>query len=445
MKKFALYFLFISIFITNTFPIYGNSNKSSPKIDAKTAIVLNAKTGEVLYSKYMYRKKYPASLTKLMTVLLTLENCSMNEKVKFSKNAIESIEPGSSNIGILPNEVLTIEQCLYGMMLESANEVCVAVAEHMSGSQEQFAKQMTQRAKQLGCKNTHFMNPHGLHHDQHYTTAYDMALILKELLKNPTFRKISSSKNYQLSKTNKHPMRWLGNHHKMIRYGTSASYSLSPPLTVTSGKTAFTTKAKTCLSTSATNHSMELICIVMDDAGMCVYWDTKTLLEYAFSNFHEVTPLPSYPSISPTQKNIIQYNFFTLQPQINLPLQLPPNFTITLPNSISSSMVRFQAKEDINYKKNQYGIMDFFVKNKKVATAPILFTPFSNPLVKDTPSFIEEKLLTIFDIPFVHSILTNYQSYPTYYYIGLGTCISFIFYLRLIRKRHSLRIRKNKK
>ena len=110
-----------------------------------------------------------------------------------------------------------------------------------------------------------------------------MALILKEVLKYPEFRTIASSRNYRLKKTNKQKGRWLGNHHKMIRYPTESIYSLSPSLTPTSGKTAFTTRAKTCLATSATNGDMELICIVMEDTGISVYWDTKHLLEYFFN------------------------------------------------------------------------------------------------------------------------------------------------------------------
>ncbi|MBO8462394.1 MAG: D-alanyl-D-alanine carboxypeptidase, partial [Firmicutes bacterium] len=283
MKKFIIYILLLSMCLMDTIPTYAQTKV--PKIDAKSAIVMDAQTGQILYGKSMKKVKYPASLTKLMTVLLTLENCKLNEKVTFSKEAVYGIEPGSSNIGILPGEILTVKQCLYGMMLESANEVCSAVAEHISGSVEQFSKLMTKRAKELGCENTQFKNANGLHHDEHYTTAYDMALILKEVLKYPEFRTIASARNYRLKKTNKQKGRWLGNHHKMIRYPTDGIYSLSPSLTPTSGKTAFTTKAKTCLATSATNGDMELICIVMEDTGISVYWDTKHLLEYFFNNY----------------------------------------------------------------------------------------------------------------------------------------------------------------
>lgn len=426
-------------------PVSGKKKQKDnfPKIDAKTAIVMNAKNGDVLYHKYMYRKKYPASLTKLMTVLLTLEQCQLNEKVKFSKNAIESIEPRSSNIGMLPGEVITVEQCLYGMMLESANEVCVAVAEHISGSSEQFAKLMTKRAKELGCKNTHFMNPHGLHDDQHYTTAYDTALILKELLKNPTFRRISGSKNFQLKKTNKQPMRWLGNHHKMIRYGTSASYSLSPNLTITSGKTAFTTKAKTCLSTSATDGSMELICIVMDDAGICVYWDTKALLEHAYEHYYEYNPVRSYPSLKVNKKNIIAYNFMHFQNSKPLPLAIPSDFTITLPKKTPKNKISKKVIEDIDYSKNLYGYMNFYFDHKKIATTPIYFKSFTEPIQKMDNNFYAD-LLNFNPDNLLVKINENYQKYPEYYYIGAGAALLSMAYLRLIIKRRSLRKNKRK-
>lgn len=426
-------------------PVLGKKKQKDffPKIDAKTAIVMNAKNGDILYYKYMHRKKYPASLTKLMTVLITLEQCQLNEKVKFSKNAIDSIEPGSSNIGMLPGEVITVEQCLYGMMLESANEVCVAIGEHISGSSEQFAKLMTQRAQELGCKNTNFMNPHGLHDDQHYTTAYDTALILKELLKNPTFRRISGSKNFQLKKTNKQPMRWLGNHHKMIRYGTSASYSLSPNLTVTSGKTAFTTKAKTCLSTSATDGSMELICIVMDDAGVCVYWDTKELLEYAYKHYYEYNPVRSYPILKSNPKNIIANNFIRFLNPASLPLQIPSDFTITLHKKSPKNRITKKVIEDIDYSKNLYGAMDFYLNHKKIATTPIYFKPFTEPIQKMDQNFYTD----LFNLNHNHlltKINENYQKRPEYYYVGTGAVLLSGAYLRLIVKRRSLHIKKRK-
>ena len=152
------------------------------ELDADAAILIDATTGEILYEKNPYKKEYPASITKLMTMLLAFENCSLDETVTFSRNAVYSIEPGSSNIGIDQGEELTVEQCLYGIMLQSANEVSNGIAEHIDGSMEEFAKHMTQRAKELGAQNTNFVNANGLHDENHYTTAYDMALIAKELL-----------------------------------------------------------------------------------------------------------------------------------------------------------------------------------------------------------------------------------------------------------------------
>ena len=431
MKKLLLYFICICIILSNTTFTYAKKKTNEPKIQAKAAVVMDATTGQVLYHKSMYKKKYPASLTKLMTVLLTLENCDLNEKVKFSKEAVFGIEPGSSNIGILPGEVLTVEQCLYGMMLESANEVCSAVAEHISGSVDEFAKLMTKRAKQLGCKNTHFTNANGLHNDDHYTTAYDLSLIVKELLKNPTFRKVSGSRNYLLKKTNKHPARWLGNHHKMIRYPTGSVYSLPEPLTVTSGKTAFTMKAKTCLSTSATDGEMELICIVMDDSGVDVYWDTMALFNYIFKNYHHVMPLQSYHTMPTEQNNIIMHNFFNfLNPQ-TLDLTVDKNYIVTLPKKASLSDVKTIVTKDLDSNANTIGTLHILYQEEEVGATPIQISDFTAPPIapkQEEPS----SNMTISSFIKKNPLLLLGS-------IGIGVCALF-FYIRLSIKRRSLRL-----
>ena len=209
MKKTAL--LLFSFFYTFVFSFSAFGAVTTEKttscaealaLDAQSAILMDAATGEIIYNKNIDEKQYPASITKLMTVLLCLENCQKDEIVKFSQNAVYSIEPGSSHIAIMPDEELTVEQCLYGIMLQSANEVSNAVAEHIDGSIEAFAKHMTERAKKLGCTNTNFVNPNGLHNENHYTSAHDMALIAKELLKFPYFKEIMSSVYYEIPPTN---------------------------------------------------------------------------------------------------------------------------------------------------------------------------------------------------------------------------------------------------
>ena len=164
---------------------------------------MEASTGTILYSKAIDEQHYPASITKIMTVLLALENCEMDEEVTFSHNAVYSIDYGSSSIARDEDEVLTVEECLYAIMLESANECANAIAEHISGSTEAFADLMNQRAAELGCTNTHFVNPSGLPNEEHYTSAHDMALITRAAVSHEEFRKISGTSRYVLRATNK--------------------------------------------------------------------------------------------------------------------------------------------------------------------------------------------------------------------------------------------------
>ena len=444
MKKIKLlltYLLVLTTFFTSVVPVYAkqqNKELKEPKISAKTAIVMDVQTGQVLYNKKMNKIKYPASLTKLMTVLLAIENCKLNEKVKFSVEAAYGIEPGSSSIGIMPNEILTVEQCLYGMMLESANEVCSAMAEHISGSVEEFAKLMNKRAKELGCKNTHFTNANGLHNDNHYTTAYDLALILKQALSYPEFRKVASTRNSRIPKTNLNPARELWNHHKMIKY-PSGTYSIAP-LTVTSGKTAYTTKAKTCLSTPATNGDMELICIVMDDAGVAVYTDTKALFEYAFEKYEHAYPLQSYETMPTEDSNLIAHNFFLLLNPDRIDLSVDKNYMVTIPKDANMSELTTVVTKNIDAQTKTLGTIDILYQNQKIGSTSIDYKDFmASPITIAKPK-TEENFRTILDkIP--KQILIIGMAFVIFFL----QFIFFIFYWNLSKKRRSLRFYHHKK
>ena len=442
MKEFKRLFAYLLVLITvltSTVPIYAAKKSDEPKITAKSAIVMDAKTGQVLYNKRMNKIKYPASLTKLMTVLLTLENCELNEKVKFSTEAVYGIEPGSSNIGIMPNEVLTVEQCLYGMMLESANEVCSAIAEHISGSVENFAKLMNQRAKELGCKNTHFTNANGLHNDNHYTTAYDLALILKKALEYPEFRIVAGARNSRIPKTNLNPPRELWNHHKMIKYPTG-TYSIEP-LTITSGKTAFTMKAKTCLSTSATDGEMELICIVMEDAGVAVYTDTQALFNYAFENYHHVYPLENYETMPTEESNIIAHNFFSLVDPDKLNLTVDEDFVVTLPKKADLSNLSTTVIQNLDSNTNTMGTLQVLYNNELLGTTDVYYNDFIAPPIAVSPS--TEEPTTV--IAKLQAIPQNILTLGIVVILVVILIPFLIFYWNLHKKRRSLRFQTKSK
>lgn len=264
---------------------------AGPQVYAEAAIVMEAGTGTILYSKNIDEQLYPASITKLMTVLLALENLDMDEEVTFSHNAVYSIDYASSHIARDEGEILTVEECLYAIMLESANECSNAIAEQISGSTEAFADLMNQRAAELGCTHTHFVNPHGLPDENHYTCPRDMALIAQEVIKYEKFRQIAGTPRYTLRATNKKEEELLmNNHHYMIN-----SYKTSRFLddTVFAGKTGYTTAALNTLVTCATRNGMDLIVVTMKtqgtaERGVPVYTDTMNLLNYASENFHKV-------------------------------------------------------------------------------------------------------------------------------------------------------------
>lgn len=258
------------------------------KTQSKSAIVMEVNTGTVLYEKKSHEKHYPASITKIMTVLLAIENCDMDEVVTFSADAVFKNEGDTSHIARNLGEKLTMEQCLYAVMLESANECAYAVAEHvgqkLGGDYRTFIDLMNKRAKELGCTDTHFNNCNGLPDEDHWVSAYDMALISAEAYKNETFRMIAGSPSYTLPKTNKCKAEYpCHNHHKMIypfRGDSSHLYKYC-----TGGKTGYTTVANNTLVSFAEKDGITLVCVVMDAATPDHYTDTRKLFDYCFENF----------------------------------------------------------------------------------------------------------------------------------------------------------------
>ena len=257
----------------------------APPIYAESALVMDANTGTILYAKNIHNKKYPASITKIMTALIAIENSNLNERVVFSDHAIWGIERNSSHIGIRIGEILSMKECLYGILLSSANEVCLAVSEHVAGDVDSFVAMMNKKATELGCTGTQFVNPNGLPDENHYTTAADMALISQAAFKNKVFREITQTKSYKIGWTNKTGEdRWLGNHHKMLWDNSSHYYE-----SCVGGKTGYTDVALNTLVTYATRDERDLICVSLRTNGARVYYDTAQMLDYGFSNFQNIT------------------------------------------------------------------------------------------------------------------------------------------------------------
>lgn len=279
MKKLIASIMILSIMIP-FMRVYGEV----PEVTAPSAILIDAETGKVLYEKNADEKRYPASTTKIMTGLLAVEYGKMDETVTVGTNP-PLVEIGSSQIYLVPGEQLTMEQLLYALMLESANDAAVAIAEHISGTVEEFARLMNSRAKELGASSTNFVNPNGLHDDNHYTTARDLSLLAKHAMTLQKFRDVVKEVKYTIPKTNKQEERnYITNSNKLIwKIYDQFRYEYATGI-----KTGYTTKAKQCLVGSAKKEDLELISVVMGAEGQNVYKDTVALFEYGFENFQKV-------------------------------------------------------------------------------------------------------------------------------------------------------------
>ncbi len=266
------------------YPIESNNVQGwpqGPAIEAASAAVMDLDTGTFLYSKNATAKQYPASITKIMTTLLLVENCDLNDTITFS-SIVYDVEEGSSHLGIQPGERMTLRAAAYGIMLESANDIANGVAEYIAGSVSAFADMMNARAAELGCVNTHFANPHGLYREDHYTCAYDMALIAQAAYKNPKFRKITGTRYYDIQKTNlTDEVRYLRNHHNMLHSDTEYYRDWC-----TGGKNGYTEACLNTLVTFGEKNGMRLVGVVLrvNGAGKA-YQETAEIMEYGFDEF----------------------------------------------------------------------------------------------------------------------------------------------------------------
>ena len=254
-----------------------------PKVMAETAIVMDMDTEEILYAKGIDEKRAPASTTKILTAMLAIEKVPFETQITFT-DEVNNIEAGSTHIGIKPGETLTMKDCAYAILLASANEVSSGVAEYIGTTVPAFVDMMNQRAKELGCTNTHFVNANGLYDENHYTTARDLAIIAKAAFQNETFREVVKTPYYIVPKTNiTDEERWLNNHHKMILQGSEYYEGCL------GGKTGYTEKAGNTLVTYAERNGRKLVCALLADVNIVAqYTDTKALLNYGFDSFQRL-------------------------------------------------------------------------------------------------------------------------------------------------------------
>ncbi len=276
MKRSILLKLLVSatLLFTTLFalPISNARFDQSVSVSAEGAVVMERSTGTVLYGKNAHEQLPMASTTKIMTALVALERCELDEKVTVSHEAVGA---EGSSMYLMPQEVLLMSDLLYGLMLASGNDAAIAIAMHVAGTTEAFVELMNQKALELGLLNTHFVTPNGLHDDDHYTTAYDLCVIACAAMENETFRQIVGTTYYTTQSGN--TIRYFKNKNKLLWEFEGA----------TGLKTGYTSVAGKCLAFSAERNDMEIVGVVLKSGD--IFGESASLLNYAFNNYHMVS------------------------------------------------------------------------------------------------------------------------------------------------------------
>ena len=290
-KSAMIAILSIIILLIQAMTINAQAVEINLEIETPAAILIESKTGRVLYEKNANQKMFPASTTKLMTALLVIENvANIEDKTTISYQAIHDVPAGYSTDLLKVGEEMSIKDLLYALLVKSSNEAANVLAEHVGGSIESFVSMMNTRAIELGCTNTNFQNPIGVHNENHYSTAYDLSLIAREAMKNETIREMVATASYTLPKTNIYDRvdRTIITTNDLIRKSSKYYYEYAIGI-----KTGFTSQAKNCLVAGAKKDDLELIAVLLgaekynSNRESTRDVDAKNLFEYVFNNFSE--------------------------------------------------------------------------------------------------------------------------------------------------------------
>ena len=395
-----------------------------PEIQTPSAIVMEVNSGAVLYEKNSDAKNYPASITKILTTLVALEQSALDETVTFSADAVYKNEGDTSHIARDLGEEMTMEQTLYAVMLESANECAYAAAEHvgakLGGNYQTFVDLMNERAKKLGCENTHFNNANGLPDEQHWTTARDMAKISVEAYKNEMFRTITGTKTYQIPPTNKHSgITYLNNHHAMLHYYRTNQYLYDY---CTGGKTGYTVVAGATLVTFAEKDELSLVCVVMNTDNTSQYLDTTALLEYCFQNFKSYPISENNTAIANKNMGIMNNNesYVTFHKEASVILPITASFEEAeyelVENTTGGSSV---AQLRYSYAGRDVGTVDIVLSNACVNDS---YFDIAKIVEEQEVDIVKIKLSTIFAliiglIGFIILIVVGKKIYDNYYFL----------------------------
>ena len=349
MKAKKLLITLLLILILPNYNIYAtneneskNTNEDELNLYSEAAVLIDSNTGTVLYSKNGEERKYPASTTKILSAIIAIETCDLDEIVTVQQSAVSQIPAGYSSAYLTDGEEISVRDLLTVFLVHSANEAGYVLAEHISGSIENFADLMNQKAKEIGCTNSHFVNPSGIHDDNHYSSAYDLSLIAKYCMKNSTFRNLVSLQSCTIEATNKSDSRYYANTNDLIN--PSSKYYLEDCIGI---KTGFTSEAKNCLISCCSRNNLELICVVLgasatDNGDSARYIDSRALFDYGYSNY--------------SIKNVAQKNEIVSTTQIanatketrNLDLLLSDDLNILVENNTEIPEPTIYLNENLN-------------------------------------------------------------------------------------------------
>lgn len=351
-------------------PIESNALENwpqGPAVSAKSAILMEANTGTVLYAKNIHEKLYPASTTKILTAYIARRESALDEVVEYSSDAVNRINwREDSNIGIKAGEAITMEQSLYGLLVGSANECGNAIGEHISGSIEAFVDLMNLTAQELGCTDSHFVTTNGIHDDEHYTSAHDLAVIARVFFADELLCKMSSTASYTIPPSATLSRQLIPNSKNKLLSGKKYAYDY-----LVGSKTGYTAVARQNLVSCAEKDGLKLICIIMDDESPMQYTDTTDLFNYGFSNFSAVNV-----SQNDTVYNVKSGNFFTTDNVIfgnAAPiLTIDKDASLVLPASVSfEDLTSELSYEDVE--EGQAAVIHYSYSGQSMGAAPILF------------------------------------------------------------------------
>ena len=342
---------------------------AGPEIGAESAILIEVNTGTILYAKNIHAKLYPASITKILTALIAAEECDMNEMVTFSSDAIHSINwREDANMGINAGDSITMEQCLYGLLVGSANEVAYAMAEHIAGegNVESFSDLMNKKARELGCTDSNFITPNGIHDENHYTSAHDMALIAQAFFSNELLCKMSSTTNYHVPKTATQPREdmivWAKS--KLLP-GKEYEYEY-----LVGTKTGYTDDARQTLVSCAQKDGLKLACVILKEETPAQFTDTIELFNYGFDNFYA-----AFVAENDTNYSIDTSNFFSTDTDFfgsSKPiLEIDPDDYIVIPENVDFEEVTSQLTYE-NLDENEIARINYSFNNISLGSASLI-------------------------------------------------------------------------